>query len=251
MANSTREREFALKKLFSRYLTEIAYIKGSTQKHYSPATVNHYFESLKYISKILVARGLIKESIYEVESVEELEKLNTILEQDPEYVKTNTDGHNMYSAGMKLYIKFASGEEFTGTPGIMGVMDTPVPRPRQVKGATTTWARNGIIKKFAMQSATYLCEIDAGHTTFIEKGTDHQYMEGHHIIPMGRQDQFKDTLDATANIVCLCPICHRLMHYGRPCDKKDPLNEIYAKRADRLAKCGIRLSRDEFDSFVL
>ncbi len=236
-------KEYILKQYFARYIREV--------QHDSESTVKHYFEALKYISKLLVARGMLKESIYEVESVEELLNLNGVLSNDPEYVKTNKDGHNMYSAGMNHYIMFARGEGFTDVHGKIQAMDIEVPKPKKVTGTASSWVRNGLVKKQAMQSADYVCEVNPGHTTFIEKGTDHPYMEGHHAIPMGLQDRFGESLDIYANIVCLCPICHRLMHYGMPCDKKGPLDKIYADRADRLANCGIKLSKDEFESFVL
>lgn len=71
-------------------------------------------------------------------------------------------------------------------------------------------------------------------------------MEGHHAIPMKKQESFDVSLDVYANIICLCPICHRLLHYGEDCDKDNLLNKIYYDRADRLASSGIRLSKEEF-----
>ncbi|MCD8307337.1 MAG: hypothetical protein LUD51_03805 [Clostridia bacterium] len=234
---------YILKEYFSRYITEV--------QNDSVSTAKHYLEALKYVSKILVARGLIKESIYEVESVDTLQNLNDILNNDPEYVKTNKDGHNMYSVGMNHYIMFARGEGFADVHSKIEVMDIEVPRPNKVTGSTSSWVRNGLVKRQAMQSVEYICEVNPAHTTFIQQGTSHPYMEGHHLIAMSLQGQFDTSLDSYANIVCLCPICHRLMHYGRPCDKKEPLDKIYADRADRLANTGIRLSRDEFENFVL
>lgn len=236
-------KEYILKEYFARYIREVQHDKEST--------VKHYFEALKYISKILVARGLIKESIYEVESVNELQNLNDILDNDPEYVKTNKDGHNMYSAGMNHYIMFVRGEGFADVHGKIKVMDMPVPKPKLIAGTTKSYVRNGIVKEQVLQEAGYLCHINPEHTTFIKVGTNHPYMEGHHAIPMGSQGQFNESLDIYANIVCLCPICHRLMHYGQPCDKKGPVDKIYADRADRLATCGIKLSMEEFEEFVL
>ena len=65
-----------------------------------------------------------------------------------------------------------------------------------------------------MEIAEYKCEISPQHITFTSKNTGHFYMEGHHAIPMRHQDKFTKSLDVYANIVCLCPICHRLLHYG-------------------------------------
>lgn len=68
-------------------------------------------------------------------------------------------------------------------------------------------------------------------------------MESHHAIPINQQKHFNCSLDVYANIVCLSPICHRLLHYGINNDK---LNQIYDERTDRLVHSGIKLSKSEF-----
>ena len=75
-------------------------------------------------------------------------------------------------------------------------------------------------------------------------------MEGHHIIPLRHQEEFNVSLDVYANVICLCPTCHRMLHYARTEDKLDSLNMIYHERADRLATSGIRLSNDDFIELV-
>lgn len=77
------------------------------------------------------------------------------------------------------------------------------------------------------------------------------YMEGHHAIPMKFQDKFNYSIDIYANIVCLCPICHRLLHYGIASEKDKVLNKIYSARADRLAACGIRIGKADFKELVM
>ena len=44
----------------------------------------------------------------------------------------------------------------------------------------------------------------------------------------------------------LCPVCHRLLHYGRPEDKERILTKFYDERGERLARSGIELSRADF-----
>ena len=77
------------------------------------------------------------------------------------------------------------------------------------------------------------------------------YMESHHAIPMKLQPNFGKSLDVYANVVCLCPICHKRIHCGVKDDKKLMLDAIYSKRADRLANSGIKLSRTEFTELVV
>ncbi len=59
----------------------------------------------------------------------------------------------------------------------------------------------------------YLYKINANHKIFIAERTQQQYMEVHHIISMHLQNKFLCSLDVYANVICLCPICHRLRNY--------------------------------------
>ncbi len=71
-------------------------------------------------------------------------------------------------------------------------------------------------------------------------------MEGHHAIPMRLQPRFHHSLDVYANIVCLCPICHRRIHHGTQEERRRMGQQIYVARADRLASSGIRLGEERF-----
>lgn len=89
-----------------------------------------------------------------------------------------------------------------------------------------------------MEAAGYKCEINSEHTTFTAKSTGHPYMEGHHVVPLKFQNKFSKNLDIYANVVCLCPVCHRLLHYGVEREKQIAVDKIYYERADRLAASG-------------
>ncbi len=71
-------------------------------------------------------------------------------------------------------------------------------------------------------------------------------MEGHHALPMNAQDHFQVSLDVYANIVCLCPICHRKIHYGLRDDRVSMIRHIYDQRVSRLANSGIEISKEDF-----
>lgn len=96
--------------------------------------------------------------------------------------------------------------------------------------------------KGAIIRANYKCNIDESHQSFISK-RGKPYMEAHHLIPLSAQDNFSYGLDADANIVCLCPNCHRNLHYGK--DIKDMLNKLYDLRVKELEESGINISFDE------
>ena len=55
------------------------------------------------------------------------------------------------------------------------------------------------------------------------------------------QNIFNCNLDMYANIVSLCPICHRLLHHGLQNEKMFVLKKIYDEREVRLKNSGINI----------
>lgn len=106
-------------------------------------------------------------------------------------------------------------------------------------------------KKEAIEGAGYQCEHDSTHTTFIAKSTGQAYMEGHHLIPMKYQAQFDCGIDVYANVVCLCPTCHRLLHFGCDPDRRYAAEQLFDLRNERLIHSGIDLSKKDFLELVL
>ena len=76
-------------------------------------------------------------------------------------------------------------------------------------------------------------------------------MEGHHLIPMKHQDNFDCSIDVYANIVCLCPVCHKLLHYGQTKEKTIVAEGLYEKRQARLIQSGIDISKKDFLRLVI
>lgn len=85
-----------------------------------------------------------------------------------------------------------------------------------------------------MEYADYLCEYD-----FISKN----YVEAHHLVPMQYQEQFENSLDIHANIVSICLVCHKKIHFELFDDK------LFNIRKERLIKGGINISLDELYSY--
>ncbi|QSZ42896.1 hypothetical protein GJV85_12515 [Sulfurimonas aquatica] len=69
----------------------------------------------------------------------------------------------------------------------------------------------------------YSCKVDKNHETFVSKG--YNYVEGHHVIPMFQQKNYRFDLDDVENIVSLCPTCHREIHSAD--DKTEILSKVY------------------------
>lgn len=235
--------EYVLMTYYIKYLKNIRKVSDSTVKHYQ--------EALRYISKYLVQKEKISQSIYEIQDVGELEIIRTYLYNAPDFVALNKRGHQMYSAGFNNYYKFASGKGFKNIHQQIGMLDTAVPVAQKQTGKVETWKRSTIIKVQSIESAGYKCEVNPEHHTFTAKSSGYPYMEGHHALPMQLQGKFDTSLDVYANIVCLCPICHRLLHYGVDSEKIDVVNRIYYDRADRLASSGIKISKTDFERLVI
>jgi 5-methylcytosine-specific restriction protein A len=76
-------------------------------------------------------------------------------------------------------------------------------------------------------------------------------MEAHHIIPLHLQENFQYSLDVYANIICLCPLCHRQIHYGVYKERREMLDAIFEQRKERLNNSGILMDKGEFMQMIL
>lgn len=232
-----------LKEYYIRYLCDI--------RNLSQSSVKHYLDALNNISRYLVEKCLVTKDIYEIMDVEKLASIRDILYSDPDFMAQDKRGHQMYSAGLNNYFRFASGDGFAVAQEKILLLDTPIVISTQESRTVTTWKRSGIVRNQALEMAGFSCEINRGHESFIAENTTHKYMEGHHAIPMKWQGEFRNSLDIYANIVCLCPLCHRKIHYGMRNDKIQMMQQLYTTRAARLAQSGIHISKDDFISTIL
>ena len=116
---------------------------------------------------------------------------------------------------------------------------TDSPNGRQVK-------KRARISKAALKKANFICAGDVNHTTFSTKKGD-QYMEGHHLIPCtcSNAEYFKDeygvNIDCIENIVCLCPTCHRLIHFGSESARNLLIKKLYNIQSSELSKIGVNI----------
>ena len=109
--------------------------------------------------------------------------------------------------------------------------------------------RSGIAKA-ALVDADYTCAGDPGHKTFTSK-RGVPYMEGHHLIPCTPENaqkywnRFNRNIDCRANIVCLCPTCHRLIHYGDKAEQESLIKQLFLARHSALKASGLDISLSE------
>lgn len=234
-----------LKEYFKLYITDVKGRKLSTAKH--------YLDALKKISNILHDKRMLDldKDIYEVDSVEQLDRLWNVVSNDPEFVQLNERGDHMYSAGFNHYRDFASGQEFQQLHDKLTVIDKPMSVAESNTREYHTWKRSGILRGQAIEYAGYCCEIDENHKTFLAASNNKPYMEAHHIIPLHLQENFQYSLDVYANIICLCPLCHRQIHYGVYKERREMLDAIFEQRKDRLNNSGILMDKGEFMQMIL
>ncbi|MFA5428755.1 MAG: HNH endonuclease [Sulfurimonas sp.] len=105
--------------------------------------------------------------------------------------------------------------------------------------------RNLSFSKKALEKANYLCEVDKKHTTFTSKSSQHQFAEAHHLIPLRVQNEFLYSLDVPANIISLCPMCHRKIHHGNDAEVNEIIENLLNQRKNKLNIFGIKVSLDD------
>lgn len=119
----------------------------------------------------------------------------------------------------------------------------PVAVPPKVPGRTGGgYLRNPKVAGEALKRSNYSCEIDHEHKSFTCKRTKSNFVEAHHLVPMGQQESFKVSLDVVENIVALCPMCHRKLHHSIWLEKIDLLSSLFDTRKDGLGARSITIS---------
>lgn len=110
--------------------------------------------------------------------------------------------------------------------------------------------RNQEFVKQAKVRASWKCELDNQHVTFVSS-TGRPYVEGHHLIPLFAQDLFNVDLDFTDNIVALCPLCHARIHNEDFPNRVDIIDRLLLLRSDKFRKLGLIISRKELIDLYL
>ena len=129
--------------------------------------------------------------------------------------------------------------------------DTSKQQPTYNDGISgRTVAKKAYISKQSIRQAHYKCAFDETHETFLtNKGVP--YMEGHHLIPCTSSNaelfwsKFKRNIDCVENIICLCPTCHRRIHFGSKEEKGTIIKSLYQKQILSLKTVGLDISIEE------
>lgn len=125
--------------------------------------------------------------------------------------------------------------------------DSRIPE-KNSKSNNSRYKTDPRITKTVLKQNDYICEIEKitgeKHKTFNTNG-EVQYMEGHHLIPMKAQKNFEINIDRSDNICCLCPNCHKAIHYGTIIEKRSRLMLLYNKKIKELNEAGIFFDFEE------
>ena len=236
---------------FIDYLTYIYRQKNGTSL--SPYTIRRYaIGSINKVEELLADLLNLNISIYEIDDLQLLLDIKNQLYNHPDFQKINKQHDRMYSSGFNRYLEYAEGILYKGIEDKINLLDKPIlfdsaaALNQYHEHTINVPNRNRIIVKQIEEACNYMCNIDPSHRTFLVKDTEHQYMEGHHIIPLKNQKDLGLGLDCPANILVLCPTCHRFFHYGTYREREEKLKAIYDQRGERLLNSGIDLDRNQF-----
>lgn len=122
---------------------------------------------------------------------------------------------------------------------IVNFIDLPQPLANKYQKGNKGYKRDPKIAANIKKRAKYLCEFDHDHLSFKTKTGNENYVEAHHLVPMQLQNRFFYNLDVEANIIALCPICHRCIHHATDVEKKVIITKLYIERITRLKECNI------------
>lgn len=122
------------------------------------------------------------------------------------------------------------------------IEDIPIVKTNKSSRTRESHRISAEVAKRAIIHVRYLCEVNSNHEYFISNTTKENYVEAHQLISLEYQEDFKYSLDVEANIVSLCVLCQRMVHYGTFEDEYLVIESLYKKRKDRLTKCEIGIT---------
>lgn len=114
--------------------------------------------------------------------------------------------------------------------------------------------KNPAIAKKVLVDSDYKCFVNMNHITFSTR-IEKPYMEGHHLIPctVYNSELFEKTskLDREENIVCICPNCHRAIHYSCSETKKRLIEILFDKQKAKLRAAKLDVTLEKLLKFYM
>lgn len=110
------------------------------------------------------------------------------------------------------------------------VNDSDSIRITQLK-ARDIYRRDRSIAVKRMELSGFTCEFNSRHRLFTSRFSKKPYLEVHHLVPLGLQNDFLKPLDTLHNLFCLCPYCHRAVHNASEPVARKILEHLASKSA--------------------
>lgn len=82
-------------------------------------------------------------------------------------------------------------------------------RPTKKTRTVTEFVRDLFVVAAALKRADGRCEVPGCKHVLFERETGPDYLEVHHIVPLGEGGE-----DTLLNVAAICPACHRQHHFG-------------------------------------
>lgn len=185
---------------------------------------------------------------YELDSYGFYSRLK-VIRQDNQFNAYNNDEARFPSATISSFQRFWNDKQLLNDNSYQDSTAIYYKQSSDIKlsiiGETVQYFRDHDIRQKALSSANWKCEISEAHRSFTSKNTGENYVESHHLIPIGHQGGFDIALDTPENIVALCPNCHKQIHHAVDEEKRDLIHVLYLKRIELLRSLGIEISLEE------
>lgn len=209
---------------FSVFLSNIGFCEIDSDRKYQ---LTHYVVA-SYYQKL---KGL---SIYN-QTPEIIHSANPTMFVDTSTETKDTDCGNTYKESVSQTVAYDMNSS------TFDRQNNRIPQADSADRISHRYPTDTRLAKTALMLASYKCENDNGHITFISK-SDTPFMEAHHLIPMTAQSDFSINIDRVENIVCLCPNCHSQIHYGSDSERRLILSKLYNMRREELEDVGLNIS---------
>ncbi|MCM3195818.1 HNH endonuclease [Priestia megaterium] len=236
----------------------------------SSSTIEKYASAINTISTELRKYGLLEDSLFSITDPIIIEDMIGNYLSIPEFRDKDIRGNRMYSNALKYFKKFTEYLEnyaqiqneliiqkveyeksiiknnANKNTALINIIDRVEEKPvYRTIHKQKIWRRNPIYASNTIAAANYLCEFNNNHKHFVSKFNNRNYVEAHHLIPIKYQEHFDYSLDVYANIVSVCPVCHKQLHYGLFKEKKPILDLLFLNRKERLLASGIGIEINE------
>ncbi|MGB3161318.1 MAG: HNH endonuclease [Carnobacterium sp.] len=261
---STREKYMDFYKKYVEFAQNLSDKSGKVRSKSKSGKANSY--GRYFIRLIIFYKKLSGEDLEDLSTFNSYNKLEKI-KLNNEFKKFNNKSNHFYSATLNCYLAYVTylnskiedtidnnfnhrlnNEEAELVPiieeysEVYSLLLPNVRKNKKFNGSFYHYPRSVEEAIRAKIKSKWKCEYDSSHKTFTSNGNREQYIEAHHLIPMGAQDYFKNTIDFADNIICLCPNCHSKIHYAIREEREDMIEQLYKDRKNAYKKYGINVS---------